>query len=145
MRSSHYRRSPLWHRHRFIYATTPTTLAKSHRYSPRRSDYVPSAPSYGRVQFPLPNPQTGQRMATVVLRKSRSGYRADIRAALLLERVYNVERGFGRRKAVVLLSKEDQIVDMEDGGRCWRSSSLRLPRMGLLAFCNYPRHLKLEV
>jgi len=35
-------------------------------------------------------------MATVVLRKPRSGYSADVREALLLERVYNVERGFGR-------------------------------------------------
>ena len=53
-------------------------------------------------------------MATVVFRKSRSGYRADIGEALLLERVYNVERGFGRRKVVVVLSKEGQIVDAKD-------------------------------
>ena len=53
-------------------------------------------------------------MATGVFRKSRSGYRADIGEALLLERVYNVERGFGRRKVVVVLSKEDQIVDAKD-------------------------------
>ena len=57
----------------------------------------------------LPNVQ---RMAAVVFHKPRSRHRTDAGEALLLEQVYNVERGFGwGRRAAVVLSEKDQIVD----------------------------------
>ena len=77
-------------------------------------------------------------MAAVVFHKPRSTHRTDAGEALLLEQVYNVERGFGwGRRAAVVLSEKDQIVDAkavrkylmgeeslrwEMKSLCWRSS-----------------------